>query len=816
MIRAFAVFIALAVVAIGVLEAGTISGNVNDAITGKPLAGIRIAVKGTNNVTRTNDNGEFSINNLRPGNYVVAASGPGWITEERTSTVADDVIGVVRFLLRSTARNANEVIVYGASRRPQKLTDAPAAVGVVTPLDAERMAPTGQIARTMERMPGVDVVMSGANDFNVNTRGFNNSINRRTLVLIDGRDPSTPLINLNEWNSMSAIMDDVAGIDVVRGPGSALYGQNAYNGVVNIRTSAPRDVLGTKVTLAAGEWETYRSSVRHAGLFGDLAYKFTFGASTQYNYGVVPRLTEAEYPALTPALAGANAFDKRPLSDAARRPYQIGGTMRFDYDLHDDQTVLFEGGYTASGNEMYVNQTGRLLVQRVEKPFVRVAYTSPSFTVQGLWQRRNTPDELQQLVYNANARSLERSDVMGVDAQYNTQLAEGIRVIAGAQYDYQDVSSPTDSAGVFLPDMTLISPTRVTAIFAGVYGHLEVKATDNITLVGSARIDHSRLFPTQVSPKLAVVFEPSNGHTLRLTLNRAFLRPSYTELFRRSPFGGPANLAAAEAVVDSVLDARFGAGVRSNLGLSQPAARFNLGNPNLQPEKALSFELGYRGAVTNDLWVSADVYYNRRTDLISAPLAGITPGVYAPVRSNSGNAEADRVADSVLQAQIGVAPFNQLSMYEGRPTLVIAPNNVAAVDEYGAELTATYAISNELTVTAAYAYFDFSIASNEAAAQKIVPNTSRHRANIDVNYAVPSSFDAGVNVRWVNAFTWLAGAFEGTVPTYTVVNLQAGYFLTPTLRLGVNVFNALDNAHIQIFGGTILRRQASVSASYTF
>ncbi len=816
MIRALGLVVVSMMFLSSLLHAGSISGNVNDAVTGQPLAGIRIAVRGTNASARSNDKGEFTIDNLKFGNYVVVASGPGWIAEERNVSVADDVIGVVRFLMRSAARNANEVIVYGASRRPQKLTDAPAAVSVVTPLDAERMAPTGQIARTMERMPGVDVVMSGANDFNVNTRGFNNSINRRTLVLIDGRDPSTPLINLNEWNSMSAIMDDIAGIDVVRGPGSALYGQNAYNGVVNIRTSAPRDVLGTKVTLAAGEWETYRSSVRHAGLFGDLAYKFTFGASTQYNYGVVPRLTEAEYPALTPALAGVNAFDKRPLSDAARRPYQIGGTMRFDYDLQDEQTVLLEGGYTASGNEMYVNQTGRLLVQRVEKPFVRMAYTSPSFTIQGLWQRRNTPDELQQLVFNANARSLERSDVMGVDAQYNTQLADGIRVIAGAQYDYQDVSSPTDSAGVFLADMTLISPTRVTAIFAGVYGHLEVKATDNITIVGSARIDHSRLFPTQFSPKLAVVFEPSNGHTLRLTLNRSFLRPSYTELFRRSPFGGPANFAAAEGVVDSVLADRFGAGVRSNLGLSQPASRFNLGNPNLEPEKALSLELGYRGAVTSELWVSADIYYNRRTDLISAPLAGITRDLYTPVRSNSGNADADRVADSVLLAQIGNANFNQLSMYEGRPTLVIAPNNVAAVDEYGAEFTATYAITNELSVTGAYSYFDFAIASNEAAAQKIVPNTSRHRANIDVNYVVPAQYDAGVNVRWVNAFTWLAGGFEGTVPTYTVVNLQAGYFVTSTLRLGLNVFNALDNAHIQIFGGTILRRQASVSASYTF
>lgn len=804
------------IIAPTLILAGSIVGVVSDSETGDFIDGIRVSIKGTSKVVRTNSAGEFRFDDVNPGYYVVVVSGPGWLTEERQATVSDDVVPSIRFLLRGQTRNTGEVVVYAAARRAQKLTDAPAAIGVVTPLDAERAAPTGQIARTMEKMPGVDVVMSGANDFNVNTRGFNNSITRRTLVLIDGRDPSTPLINLNEWNSMSAILDDIASIDVVRGPGSALYGQNAYNGVVNIRTSAPRDVVGTKITLVAGEWETYRSSIRHAGVMGDLSYKLTLGASTQYNYGAVPRLTQGEYPALTPALTGANAFDKRPLSDAARHPFSVGATMRMDYDLQEEQTVLLEGGYTASGNEMYVNQTGRLLVQRVEKPFVRMAYNSPHFTIQGLWQRRNTPDELQQLVYNANARSLERSDVMGVDAQYNSELSEDIRLIAGFQYDYHDVSSPTDSAGVFLADMTLISPTRISAIFAGVYAQLEWKAMENLTLVGSARVDHSRLFPTQFSPKLAIVFEPANGHNVRLTLNRSFLRPAYTELFRRSPFGGPANFAAVERVIDSVLVDRFGSNVRSNLNLSQPASRFNLGNPNLEPEKALSIELGYRGAISNDLWVSADLYYNRRTDLISAPLAGITPDVYAPVRSNSGNADADRIADSVLLAQIGSAPFNQLATYEGRPTLVIAPNNVAAVNEYGAELSATYSLTSEFSITGSYAYFDFNVASNEAAAQKIVPNTSRHRANVDLNYVLPAQFDAGVTIRWVNAFTWLAGAFEGRVPTYTVVNLQAGYHVLPELRLGINVFNALDHGHYQIFGGTVLRRQAAVSAAYTF
>lgn len=795
---------------------GRLGGVVTDSATSTPLEGIRVVVKGTNKATYTDDKGDFSLKGLPYGNLTVLFSGPGWLTETRIVTVADDVIGSVSVAMRSTSKNAGDVVVYGAARRQQKLTDAPAAISVVTPLDIERGNAHGSIGKTMEHLPGVDVVQSGANDFNVNTRGFNNSITRRTLVLIDGRDPSTPLINLNEWNSISSVLGDIAGIEVVRGPGSALYGQNAYNGVINMRTYAPREVLGTRVSVTAGEWETYRAAIRHAGAIDKLSYKFNLGASTQYNYGLVSRKTSAEYPALDTALRRAGAFDKRDISDEAKHPFQYVGTARFDYDMDEDARMTLEGGMSISGNEMYVNQTGRLLVQRVEKPFVRAAYNSTNINVQALWQRRDIPDALQQLVYNANARSVEVSDVMGIDAQYNNTMMNGdLKYIVGLQYEYHDVNAPTDSAGTFLADMILLSPTRVTADFTGVYGQLEWKAADKLTLVGAARIDQSRLFPLQFSPKLALVYEPALGQSLRLTLNRSFLRPSYTELFRRSPAGAPRDLTAIGQAVDSVLKARFGDAAQSNLGLGM-TSRWNYGNPELEPEKALSIELGYRGSVTKNLFVSADIYYNRRTDLISAPLGGITPDVYAPWRTNSGNTEWNTVGDSILLARLGKADYDRLVTYEGKPTLAIAPANVAAVDEYGAELALTYVLTNNLSVNANYAYLDYKVASNDVQAQKIVANTSRHRANLGLDYVLPNLFDVSLTARWVDRFAWLAGAFEGTVPTYWVVNMSVGYHVTPGLRVSANVFNLLDNAHYEIFGGTILRRQGTMTATYTF
>ena len=67
-------------------------------------------------------------------------------------------------------------------------------------------------------------------------RGFNSSLNRRILTLIDGRDPSVPFLGSQEWAAVSFPMDELATVELVRGPGSALYGANAFSGVLNMTT----------------------------------------------------------------------------------------------------------------------------------------------------------------------------------------------------------------------------------------------------------------------------------------------------------------------------------------------------------------------------------------------------------------------------------------------------------------------------------------------------------------------------------------------------------------------------------------------------
>ena len=134
----------------------------------------------------------------------------------------------------------SELTVTGASKVPERAVEAPAAVSVVEPRVLQATGITGQAPLALREVPGVDLVQSGMNDYNVNARGFNSTLNRRVLVLQDGRDLAIAFLGSQEWNALAVPTDEYSKMELVRGPGSALYGANAFLGVVNVITRRSR------------------------------------------------------------------------------------------------------------------------------------------------------------------------------------------------------------------------------------------------------------------------------------------------------------------------------------------------------------------------------------------------------------------------------------------------------------------------------------------------------------------------------------------------------------------------------------------------
>ena len=136
------------------------------------------------------------------------------------------------------------------------MVDAPAAATMIVEADIDRKSPNGEVAKLVEFTPGAQLTRGGLWDFNIGTRGFNRALSRRVAVLLDGHDLSLPFFGYQGWPAYSFPLDDLAGVEIVRGPSAALYGANASGGVLSMTSKEPRFSRGGMVRVTFGELDT--------------------------------------------------------------------------------------------------------------------------------------------------------------------------------------------------------------------------------------------------------------------------------------------------------------------------------------------------------------------------------------------------------------------------------------------------------------------------------------------------------------------------------------------------------------------------------
>ena len=159
-----------------------------------------------------------------------------------------------------------EVRVTSVSRQPERVADAPASIFVVTQEDIRRTGAT-TLPEALRLAPNLDVARTDPVQYAISARGFNNAIGNKLLVMIDGRTVYTPLFSGVFWDQQAVLLADVERIEIISGPGAALWGANAVNGVINIITRTAGDTQGTFVSAGAGNLER-NVAVRYGGALG--------------------------------------------------------------------------------------------------------------------------------------------------------------------------------------------------------------------------------------------------------------------------------------------------------------------------------------------------------------------------------------------------------------------------------------------------------------------------------------------------------------------------------------------------------------------
>ena len=263
---------------------GTISGRVTDADGARPVVGATVqALAATGSSvggTLTNDQGQYRFT-VGPGTYTVSVRRIGYgETEQRSVVVPAGGTVEVDVTLSAVAIVLNPTVVTG-SRSPEKAQDAPAHTEVVTAQVIEErpsLTPIDQI----RSVPGVDYASTGIQGGNVVVRGFNNVFSGAMLTISDYRYATVPSLRVNTPYLVSTPNEDVGQIEVVLGPGAALYGPNAANGVLHILSKSPFESKGTTVSVGGGSRSVMRGAVRHAGTVGE---RFGYKISGQFLRG---------------------------------------------------------------------------------------------------------------------------------------------------------------------------------------------------------------------------------------------------------------------------------------------------------------------------------------------------------------------------------------------------------------------------------------------------------------------------------------------------------------------------------------------------
>ena len=256
----------------------TLSGTVVDAENNEAIPGANIIVLGSNTGTVADFDGKFTLNTSAELPLTIEVSYVGFGSKSIEVTSADQVIEVVL----EFGQNLNEVVI-SASRRSEKILDAPASVSIISSQDLENTANVTDPVRNLINIPGLQFQQQSANSVNFEMRAGSGVFGTSVFPILDYRFLQSPASG-SFFTFQSGLSNlDIERIEVVRGAASALYGPGVESGVVHFFSKKAIDKPGTSIELIGGNLATVQAAVRHA--YSNDKKTFGFKINAQYKKG---------------------------------------------------------------------------------------------------------------------------------------------------------------------------------------------------------------------------------------------------------------------------------------------------------------------------------------------------------------------------------------------------------------------------------------------------------------------------------------------------------------------------------------------------
>lgn len=663
--------------------------------------------------------------------------------------------------------------LFSLAKKTESAFDSASSVYVLSSQDIRRSGVTS-IPEALRLVPGVQVARIHGNAWAISARGLNHQFASKLLVLMDGLTIYSPIFSGAFWDNHDYVMEDIDRIEVIRGPGGAIWGANAVNGIINIITKSSAETQGGYVSQIAGNYDNSVTEARYGGKTEDLdTYRIYAKHAAR---GPLDRLNDgsSNVDGTTNNVSGSN-------NDGM---FSSRAGVRFDITSIENNSIKLKADFfrTESGNYFQTTDTSQIGgINASNGEPNHKENTGGNIVVN--WDRtisKKSRTALQSYVYydrnDANIVDYKNT-IIDVDFQHFYDFSDRNNFVWGL--GYRHMIDKIDSRTAISPDIYQVGNAAYTpleyapddrsigVVSAFIQDEYAIIPNDLFVTIGS-KFQHNEQTGFEYQPSLRLKYFPDRNQTLWASITRAI----------RTPTRGEDDITIR--VANGVDVAR--------------------GSRGSESEEVLSYELGYRIKPNNKTSADLSLYYNEYDNLgnfdadLNNPIAA---GAFVPTASNTGRAKT-----------------------------------------YGFEFTGKWQASNDLRVELGYDFLNADLeldpASNENNdvvsaynSDRLVffeNNSPKHQLRLRAFYDITSKIEFDNMLYYVDHLdgrsigaggvgSGVNAVQENDVPSYLRWDVRLGYLATSNIDFSFSVQNILDDRHTEFTPG-LFNNRVEVGRTY--
>ena len=503
----------------------TVKGKITDGVDA--LYGVNVVLQGTTTGVISDDDGNFAISSDQDFPWTLEISSLGF--EGQTIQVSSE--NQVISLSLTTGEALDEVIISG-SRKAEKAINAASSIQILGAKEIENKSGFNSLV-LLDDMVGVQIDKHGANRSGVALRDNVDLFTTSTLVMLDYRGLNVNGINFFDADVSNLSNLDIERVEVVLGPASALYGPGVGAGVVHYLSKDPFKYPGTSINLQAGGFEKggsfdmnmYKMDFRHAvsndeNTFG---YKFNLKYGENEDFDLPQSSTSTFVNEVRDAKTGRVV---KTIDGFQERNSQRGADATIYYRPSNNLSVTTVAGINEVASNIFISSTGETRAQQ-RTAFIQTRVQSGNLFVQ--YNYSDTANPTEDKYRGFNYRTGLTSGVESKQSQFQLQYELAFDAIntdmsIGVENKSSKFDTDTGTFGRY--------EDKDNYNVYGAYFSTKTKLSEKFNLQLAGRYDkYPQVGESSFAPRAALVFKPSNRHSMRLTFNKAFIAPSALNMF---------------------------------------------------------------------------------------------------------------------------------------------------------------------------------------------------------------------------------------------------------------------------------------------